>query len=82
MTTTVSSKGQIVLPAKLRQEDGIRPGEEFEVERVESGAYLLKRRGRRNEGMVKLLLACPVKGWFQPMDRSETTNEILAPRLA
>jgi AbrB family looped-hinge helix DNA binding protein len=82
MTTTVSSKGQIVLPAKLRQEDGIRPGEEFEVERVEPGAYLLKRRARRNEGMVKLLLACPVKGWFQPLDRSETTNEIPAPRLA
>jgi AbrB family looped-hinge helix DNA binding protein len=82
MTTTVSSKGQIVLPAKLRQEDGIRPGEEFEVERVEPGAYLLKRRARRNEGMVKLLLACPVKGWFQPLDRSETTNEIPAARLA
>jgi AbrB family looped-hinge helix DNA binding protein len=38
MTTTVSSKGQIVLPAKLRQEDGIRPGEEFEVERIEPGS--------------------------------------------
>ena len=82
MTTTVSSKGQIVLPAKLRQEDGIRPGEEFEVERVEPGAYLLKRRARRNEGVVKLLLACPVRGWCQPLDRSETTDDIPAPRLA
>lgn len=82
MTTTVSSKGQIVLPARLRQEDGIRPGEEFEVERVEPGSYLLKRRARRNEGVVKLLLDCPVKGWFQPMDRSETTDDIPAPRLA
>jgi AbrB family looped-hinge helix DNA binding protein len=82
MTTTVSSKGQIVLPAKLRQEDGIRPGEEFEVERVEPGSYLLKRRARRNEGVVKLLLTCPVKGWFQSMERSETTDDITAPRLA
>ena len=82
MTTTVSSKGQIVLPAKLRQEDDIRPGEEFEVERVEPGSYLLKRRARRNEGAVKLLLACPVKGWFQALDRSKTTDDIPAPRLA
>ena len=82
MTTTVSSKGQIVLPAELRQRDRIRPGEEFDVERVGPGAYLLKRRARRNDGLVKLLLACPVKGWFQPLDRSETTDDIPAPTLA
>ena len=82
MTTTVSSKGQIVLPARLRAEDGIRAGQEFEVERIEPGAYLLRRRTRRNEGLVKLLLACPVKGWFRPLDRSETTDDISAPRLA
>ena len=82
MTTTVSSKGQIVLPARLREEDGIRAGQEFEVERIEPGAYLLRRRTRRNEGLVKLLLACPVKGWFRPLDRSETTDHISAPRLA
>jgi AbrB family looped-hinge helix DNA binding protein len=66
-TTTVSSKGQIVLPARLRQEDGIRPGQEFDIERVEPGAYLLRRRTRRNEGLVTLLRDCPVKGWFQPV---------------
>ena len=82
MTTTVSSKGQIVLPARLRAEDGIRAGQEFDVERIESGAYLLRRRARRNEGLVKLLLACPVKGWFRPLDRPETTDDISAPRLA
>jgi len=82
MTTTVSSKGQIVLPAELRQRDGIRPGQEFDVERVEPGTYLLRKRARRNKGLVKHLLACPVKGWFQPVDRSETTDDIPAPRLA
>jgi AbrB family looped-hinge helix DNA binding protein len=82
MTTTVSSKGQIVLPAELRQQDGIRPGQEFDVERVEPGTYLLRKRARRNEGLVKHLLACPVKGWFQPLDRSETTDNISAPKLA
>jgi AbrB family looped-hinge helix DNA binding protein len=82
MTTTVSSKGQIVLPAELRQRDGIRPGQEFDVERVEPGTYLLRKRARRNEGLVEHLLACPVKGWFQPLDRSETTDDISAPKLA
>jgi AbrB family looped-hinge helix DNA binding protein len=82
MRTTVSTKGQIVLPAEIRQEDGIEPGQEFEIERIDRGEYHLKRKERRrNEGLVKLLLACPVKGWFQPMDRTETTNDIEAPRL-
>ena len=82
MTTTVSSKGQIVLPAKIRQQDRIEPGQEFEIERIDSGEYLLKRKTRRrNEGLVNLLLACPVKGWFQPLDRTETTDDTAAPRL-
>ena len=34
MKTTVSTKGQIVLPAELRQRDGIEPGQKFEVERI------------------------------------------------
>ena len=80
MRTRVSSKGQIVLPAELRRQDGIQPGQQFEVERIERGEYRLKRTARRpNEGLVKLLLACPVKGWFKPMDRSETTDDIKPP---
>lgn len=82
MKTTVSSKGQIVLPAELRQQDGVKPGQVFDVKRIEAGEYLLKRKKlRRNEGLVKLLLACPVKDWFQPMDRSETTADIPLPKL-
>jgi AbrB family looped-hinge helix DNA binding protein len=80
MTTTVSSKGQIVLPAELRQRDGIRTGEKFDVERLDDGEYLLKRRAPRlNRGLVALLLACPVKDWFAPMDRTETTDDIHLP---
>ena len=82
MTTTVSSKGQIVLPAKIRQQDRIEAGQEFEIERIDRGEYLLKRKTRRrNEGLVNLLLACPVKDWFQPMDRAETTDDIVATNL-
>lgn len=82
MKTTVSSKGQIVLPADIRKQDGIETGQEFEVERLDRGEYLLKRKERRrNEGLVKLLLACPAKGWFRPMDRTETTDDLKAPQL-
>ena len=39
--TTVSSKGQIVLPAELRQMDRVEPGQEFDVERLDRGEYRL-----------------------------------------
>ena len=72
----------IVLPAEIRQQDDIRPGQEFEIERLDRGDYRLKRKSRlRNEGLVKLLLACPVKGWFEPLDRTETTDGIHTLRL-
>ena len=83
MDTTVSSKGQIVLPADIRKQDDIRPGQKFEIERIERGEYRLKRKQRpRNEGLVELLLACPVKGWFQPMKRTETTDDVVGQKFA
>ena len=80
MRATVSTKGQIVLPAEIRRRDGIESGQEFEVERIDRGEYRLKRKERqRNEGLAVLLLACPVRGWFKPMNRSETTDDINVP---
>jgi AbrB family looped-hinge helix DNA binding protein len=77
MKTVISSKGQIVLPAAFRQQDGIKPGQEFDVQRLDDGEYLLTRSNlRRNQGLVDLLLACPTKGWFVPIDRHETTDDI------
>lgn len=82
MRTTVSTKGQIILPAEIRREDNIKSGQEFQIERIDRGEYLLKRKEKpRNEGLVKLLLSCPVKDWFQPFDRSETTDDLTVPRL-
>ena len=46
MKTSVSTKGQIVLPAELRKQDRIEPGQEFEVERVSWEAAVARRRGR------------------------------------
>ncbi len=77
MTTVISTKGQIVLPAELRKEDDIRPGQRFEIERIDRGEYRLTRKvAARNSGLVDLLLACPARGWFTPMERTETTDDI------
>lgn len=76
MKTTVSSKGQIVLPAELRQQDRIEAGQEFEVERLDRGEYrLVRRTARPNEGVVDWLLACPEKGFFVPIE-SESTDAL------
>jgi AbrB family looped-hinge helix DNA binding protein len=65
MKTMISSKGQIVLPAALREQDGIEPGDEFTVKRIDRGEYRLVRRTPvANEGVVDWLLACPDKGFF------------------
>jgi len=42
-STLSSSKGQIVIPAELRQQDGIEAGQEFDIRRPESGERLLLR---------------------------------------
>ena len=76
MKTTVSTKGQIVLPAALRKQDGIEPGQEFEVERIDRGEYrLILSKHRPNEGLVEWLLACPEKGFFVPLE-SESTETL------
>ena len=76
MTTLVSTKGQIVLPAEIRQQDGIEPGQEFEVERIDCGEYrLVRRQPRPNAGLVDWLLDCPEKGFFVPIE-SESTDTL------
>ena len=76
MRTRVSSKGQIVLPAELRQQDGIESGQEFEIERMDRGEYrLVRRRAPPNDGVVDWLLACPEKDFFVPLE-SESTDTL------
>jgi AbrB family looped-hinge helix DNA binding protein len=76
MKTTVSTKGQIILPAEIRQRDGIEPGQQFEIERIDRGEYRLVRlKLPLNEGLVDWLLACPEKGFFVPIE-SESTDTL------
>jgi AbrB family looped-hinge helix DNA binding protein len=74
--TRVSTKGQIVLPAELRERDGIAPGQEFEVERLDADEYRLRRvTPPPNDGLVDWLLSCPERGYFVAID-SESTDTL------
>ena len=65
-----------MLPAEIRRRDGIRQGQEFDVERVDCGEYRLKRcPASSGEGVVDWLLACPEKGFFVPVP-SESTDSL------
>jgi AbrB family looped-hinge helix DNA binding protein len=52
--TTISTKGQIVIPQELRERKNLNPGDELEIE--DTAAGLLIRKKRRNEGLVAHLL--------------------------
>ena len=74
MKTIVSTQGRITIPAEIRRRDRIGPGQEFDVERIDRGAYRLVRRPLRpNEGVVDWLLSCPEKDFFVPIE-SESTD--------
>ena len=76
MKITVSTKGQIVLPAELRKLDRILTGQQFDLERLDAGEYLLRRQPLAdNIGLVDWLLACPEKHWFKPI-KSESTDTL------
>jgi AbrB family looped-hinge helix DNA binding protein len=76
MKSAISTKGQIVIPAELRRQDGIEPGQEFEIERIDRGAYrLVLLDPPKNQGLLDWLLACPDKGFFVPIE-SESTDTL------
>lgn len=76
MTTAISTKGQLVLPAEIRRRDGIEPGDVFQFERIDRGQYrLVLVEPPANEGVLEWLLSCPEKGWFTPIE-SESTDTL------
>jgi AbrB family looped-hinge helix DNA binding protein len=76
MKTIISSKGQIVLPSELRRKDRIRPGQQFTVERLQAGEYLLKKvKAPRKKSVIEWLRSCPETDWFRPIP-SESTKQI------
>lgn len=80
MKTVISTRGRIVIPVELRKHDKIQPGQAFEIERVDKGEYrLVLTEPPKNQGLVDMLLACPVKGWFVPVESESTDSLDLSP---
>ena len=65
-----------MIPAGLRQQDNVQPGQVFEIERLDRGDYRLVRRAvPSNQGVVDWLLGCPEKGFFVRIE-SESTDAL------
>lgn len=67
MKTTLSSNGRLVLPVELREQDQIRPGQQSSIKQIEASQYLLKKTPYRSGSLADWLMACPEKGWFEPL---------------
>jgi AbrB family looped-hinge helix DNA binding protein len=52
METRVSSKGQVVLPHRLRQRLGLRPGDALDVWLEGDAIVLRPRRGKRRKARI------------------------------
>ena len=60
-------------PGRVPPDDGVNPGQEFDVERLDRGDYRFVRRTvPPNEGGIDWLLACPYKNFFEPIDSAST----------
>jgi AbrB family looped-hinge helix DNA binding protein len=57
MTTTLSAKGQVVIPRDIRVKWGLKQGHDFTVLCSSTGEILLRPVRRRGKGLVKSLRA-------------------------
>jgi AbrB family looped-hinge helix DNA binding protein len=77
LTARMSTKGQIVLPQKLRERNRVRPGDAFEfLESDDPDVIVMRKVTRRpNEGLVDALLGCPHR-FELPKSRREFPKKI------
>ena len=61
LTAKASTKGQIVLPRRLREKHQVRAGDTFEfIDSDEPNVIIMRKLTRQpNEGLIDALLACP-----------------------
>ena len=54
MATTVTVKGQVTLPKKVRDAAGIKPGDRVEVRATASGAVIVEKPGTMSDYKKRL----------------------------
>ncbi len=72
MATTMTVKGQVTIPRKVRDAAGIKPGDTVEVRATASGGIYIGKPGTQSNYRKKLLAVArkyPIRG--------ETTDEIM-----
>jgi AbrB family looped-hinge helix DNA binding protein len=82
MQTKISTKGQVVLPSRLRERLGLRPGDALDV-KLEGDAIVLRpRRGRRRKAKIiidaRTGFAVLTAGPGAPKLTSEQVKEMLS----
>ena len=64
----------------FRKTDSLKPGQRCDIERVGQGDYRVRvaaeAPGGKKKSLVEVLLSCPVKDFFVPMERTETTDDL------
>jgi AbrB family looped-hinge helix DNA binding protein len=61
VTTTLSSKGQIVLPAEIRARHKFRPGDVLAIEERDDEIVLKKTHRKPKKSLAQLLRECPAE---------------------
>jgi AbrB family looped-hinge helix DNA binding protein len=76
MTTVLSSKGQIVIPAAIREKHHFRAGDELLVEERDDEIILKKVRRPRKKTLVQWMRDCPADDFkIKPLrDRPKNIN--------
>jgi antitoxin PrlF len=72
MTTTVTIKGQVTLPKKVRDAAGIKPGDKVEVRATASGGVYIEKPGTDRSYLKKLQALANRR-----LIRGATTDEIM-----
>ncbi|HXS68539.1 MAG TPA: AbrB/MazE/SpoVT family DNA-binding domain-containing protein, partial [Candidatus Polarisedimenticolia bacterium] len=60
VTTTMSTKGQVVIPAEVRERQNLRPGDQLVIEERKDEVVLKKARRQRKKSLLQWMLDCPV----------------------
>jgi AbrB family looped-hinge helix DNA binding protein len=76
LTAKMSTKGQIVLPRKLRERGKVRPGDAFEFLEGDEPDVIIMRKltSRPNDGLIDALGACP-HAFELPRPRRDLPNK-------
>ena len=72
MTTTVTIKGQVTLPKKVREATGIKPGDSVEVRATAAGGVIIEKPGAASNYKARLYALAKRR-----LIRGITTDEIM-----